>query len=222
MPFPSPGHVPDPGVKPVSPALAGGFFTTEPPGKPRSRGHCVQLFEELFSVEEAPFSAPAAPGLGFSVLTETAFAVPAAGRVQGCFLLVLIAVSLITSDVGTERRRVLVGCLYVFLGEGLVRMRCPFSHECVLFCFCCYRVAGAPRVFWIQVSYQMRDLQVLPPALGVVFLLPWWCALKPEALHFDEVRFVCSFLLFLVFSVTWKNLRANPGPVLPANAGSHA
>ncbi|XP_070218910.1 mitotic spindle assembly checkpoint protein MAD1 isoform X3 [Bos mutus] len=65
-------------------------------------------------------------------------------------------------------------------------MRCPFSHECVLFCFCCYRVAGAPRVFWIQVSYQMRDLQVLPPALGVVFLLPWWCALKPEALHFDE------------------------------------
>ena len=24
--FPSPGHLPDPGIKPVSPALAGGFF----------------------------------------------------------------------------------------------------------------------------------------------------------------------------------------------------
>ena len=33
LPFPSPGDCPDPGVKPASPALAGGFFTT-PPGKP--------------------------------------------------------------------------------------------------------------------------------------------------------------------------------------------
>ena len=29
--FPSPGDLPDPGIKPVSPALAGGFFPTEPP-----------------------------------------------------------------------------------------------------------------------------------------------------------------------------------------------
>ena len=35
LPFPSPRDVPDPGIKPVSPALAGGFFTTEPPGKPQ-------------------------------------------------------------------------------------------------------------------------------------------------------------------------------------------
>ena len=37
LPFHSPGHLPDPGIEPVSPAspaLAGGFFTTEPPGKP--------------------------------------------------------------------------------------------------------------------------------------------------------------------------------------------
>ena len=33
-PFPPPGDLPDPGIKPVSPTLAGGFFTTEPPGKP--------------------------------------------------------------------------------------------------------------------------------------------------------------------------------------------
>ena len=35
LPFPSPGDLPDPGIKPtspVSPALAGRFFTTEPTG----------------------------------------------------------------------------------------------------------------------------------------------------------------------------------------------
>ena len=31
--FPSPGDLPDPGIEPASPVLAGGFFTTEPPGK---------------------------------------------------------------------------------------------------------------------------------------------------------------------------------------------
>jgi len=32
--FPSPGDIPDPGIEPISPTLAGRFFTTEPPGKP--------------------------------------------------------------------------------------------------------------------------------------------------------------------------------------------
>ena len=35
LPFPPPGDLPAPGIKPVSPASAGRFFTTEPPGKPR-------------------------------------------------------------------------------------------------------------------------------------------------------------------------------------------
>ena len=34
LPFTSPGDLPNPGIKPTSPALAGRFFTTEPPGKP--------------------------------------------------------------------------------------------------------------------------------------------------------------------------------------------
>ena len=37
LPFPPPGDLPDPGIKPVSLAssvLTGGFFTTEAPGKP--------------------------------------------------------------------------------------------------------------------------------------------------------------------------------------------
>jgi len=39
LPFPSPGDLPDPEIEPASPAtpaLAGGFFTTEPPGEPIS------------------------------------------------------------------------------------------------------------------------------------------------------------------------------------------
>ena len=37
LPFPPPVDLPDPGIEqasPVSPTLAGGFSTTEPPGKP--------------------------------------------------------------------------------------------------------------------------------------------------------------------------------------------
>ena len=33
FPFFYPGDLPDPGIKPMSLALAGRFFTTEPPGK---------------------------------------------------------------------------------------------------------------------------------------------------------------------------------------------
>ena len=33
LPFPSPGDLPNPGIEPTSSALAGGFFTTKPPGK---------------------------------------------------------------------------------------------------------------------------------------------------------------------------------------------
>ena len=34
LPFPSPGHLPYPVIEAASPALAGRFFTTEPPWKP--------------------------------------------------------------------------------------------------------------------------------------------------------------------------------------------
>ena len=46
LPFPSQGHLPNPGIKPISPmppALAGRFFTTESPGKPISKAMlCAQ------------------------------------------------------------------------------------------------------------------------------------------------------------------------------------
>ena len=34
LPFPPPGDLPNPGIKPLSPGSAGGFFTTEPVGSP--------------------------------------------------------------------------------------------------------------------------------------------------------------------------------------------
>ena len=46
---PPPGDLPNPGIKPVSPAspaLAGRFFTTEPPGKP----------QKLLSPGQIPFA----------------------------------------------------------------------------------------------------------------------------------------------------------------------
>ena len=53
LPFPSPGDPPDPGIKPmapVAPELAGGFFTTEPLGKPLSIQILdVTKFQNLYS-----------------------------------------------------------------------------------------------------------------------------------------------------------------------------
>ena len=47
--------LPGPGLEPVSPALAGGFFTTVPPGKSQGFDILTELFvmgrEEWFSVE---------------------------------------------------------------------------------------------------------------------------------------------------------------------------
>ena len=36
--FPSPGDLPDPGIEPVLPTLAGEVFTTELPGKTSAQG----------------------------------------------------------------------------------------------------------------------------------------------------------------------------------------
>ena len=60
LPFSSPGDLFDPGIEPVSPALADGFFTTEPPGKPSLSGNNVQnqakfpnrTFNQVFFVFE--------------------------------------------------------------------------------------------------------------------------------------------------------------------------
>ena len=45
LPFPSPGDLPDPGIEPTSPELAGGLFTTKPPGKPTC---CIVYMKKLY------------------------------------------------------------------------------------------------------------------------------------------------------------------------------
>ena len=50
--FPLPGDLPDPGIEPASPELAGGFFSTETPGKPN-------LFDKpLLSLKEVTLREP--------------------------------------------------------------------------------------------------------------------------------------------------------------------
>ena len=41
------GFLSDPGIKPVSPALAGGFFTTEPPGKPEEEVNLFGIYHQV-------------------------------------------------------------------------------------------------------------------------------------------------------------------------------
>ena len=55
LPFPPPEHLPDPGIKPTSPAppaLADGFFTTEPPGKPRLRLFITSILSSPLQVSQ--------------------------------------------------------------------------------------------------------------------------------------------------------------------------
>ena len=82
LPFPPPVGLPDPGIKllcPVSRALAGGFFTTEPSGKQDRQKHplflrCMslavscQLLPFLFTI----ISAPALPNPSSPTLSSTA------------------------------------------------------------------------------------------------------------------------------------------------------
>ena len=48
MPFPSPGHLPNPGIEPRSPTLQADSLPTEPPGKPKSeRESCSFMSDSL-------------------------------------------------------------------------------------------------------------------------------------------------------------------------------
>ena len=65
LPFPSPGNLPNSGIEPLSPALAGRFFTTEPPGKPtefcRRKQHlplCSQIWTMVTETHNKGFLFP--------------------------------------------------------------------------------------------------------------------------------------------------------------------
>ena len=48
LPFPTPGDLPDPGIKPESSVFAGRFFTTEPPEKPIVHLNYLQFMCQLY------------------------------------------------------------------------------------------------------------------------------------------------------------------------------
>ena len=65
LPFPTPGDLRNPGIEPMSlasPALAGGFFTTEPPGEAHTyihtyintHGMCVNVYIDCTNIEIKP------------------------------------------------------------------------------------------------------------------------------------------------------------------------
>ena len=56
LPFPSPGDLPDPGVEPVSPALAGGFFTPSHQGSPLSMSVCPNSSSQVSAIDLSRFS----------------------------------------------------------------------------------------------------------------------------------------------------------------------
>ena len=47
LPFPSPGDFPNWGIKLMSSALAGRFFTSEPPGKPKVNNTALHIWKLL-------------------------------------------------------------------------------------------------------------------------------------------------------------------------------
>ena len=58
LPCPPPRDLLNPGIELMSPALAGGFFTTEPPGKPLGAGMDIQLENLVLGCEHKTLHIP--------------------------------------------------------------------------------------------------------------------------------------------------------------------
>ena len=56
MPFPSPGYLPDLGIKPMSLALQADSLPTEPPGKPFGKQERIQIMKNFCVVNEMVFT----------------------------------------------------------------------------------------------------------------------------------------------------------------------
>ena len=64
LPFPSPGDLTDPGIEPASPVFAGGFFTTQLPGKPESSSQVALVVKNLIANAGDLRDVGSIPGLG--------------------------------------------------------------------------------------------------------------------------------------------------------------
>ena len=62
LPLPPSGDLPDPGIKPMSPALADRFFSIEPPGKPNHLYHQIRSVAQSCPILRDPMN-HSTPGL---------------------------------------------------------------------------------------------------------------------------------------------------------------
>ena len=65
LPFPSSGDLPDPGFEPVSPALAGRFFTTELRRKPYTELKGIKM---MYKITQQPLEESCSQSNDFSIL----------------------------------------------------------------------------------------------------------------------------------------------------------
>ena len=88
LPFPPPGGLPEPGIEPRSPtapALSGGVFTTEPPGKPQLPGWASALQPLAWLAApptptlRSPYKDQRAPGAG-DTLRGSGWSLPGGGH----------------------------------------------------------------------------------------------------------------------------------------------
>ena len=56
LPFPSPGHLPNPGIEPGSPALQADALSSEPPGKPRKAEYTLLRKAEYIVIKNQQFT----------------------------------------------------------------------------------------------------------------------------------------------------------------------
>ena len=63
LPLPSPGDLPDPGIKPRSPTLQADSLLSEPPGKPKNAGVAsLSLLQGILLTQELKLGSPALQG----------------------------------------------------------------------------------------------------------------------------------------------------------------
>ena len=76
--FPPPGDLPDPGIEPLSPALAGGLSTAEPPGK-SNHSYRKYMSRKVWSCPSAAsFTKQVSGGFGLEVLPPSWLPQPSA------------------------------------------------------------------------------------------------------------------------------------------------
>ena len=114
VPFPSPGDLPKPGMEPESSALAGRFFPTEPPGKPRDA--IVFSISSYFAV------------LVSLVSSHTSAWLINTGEPQGSPLGPLFPTS--SLSVGSPARPMAFTAIYVLMDNSLLYLSTSSNLQC--------------------------------------------------------------------------------------------